>query len=313
MPDSKTPISIDKKVEVLPHFQLETLPERPQPKPFALVLLRVFFRIAGWIVPGLAARLALSLFARPRVRARHKYSDEILESAKIFEILYGNLILKGYEWGEGKETVLLVHGWESRGTALRSFVPGLLKAGYRVVTFDGPAHGDSQGKRTDLVHFAGAVKAVINKVGGVRHIITHSFGGSTTVFALSYLAPEISIDKLVLIAVPASTRKVVSDYLKMIAMPHPGRVRFRDMLQNRYHHLSFNSVDVEHSLANANVNKVLVVHDRSDTAVPFESAERIFENHAHVSMLVTHGFGHYLLVKQKPVIERVTAFICDGQ
>ncbi len=313
MPDSMTPISIDKKLEVLPHFQLETLPGNPHPKPFGLVLLRMFFRLAGWVLPTLAARLALAIFARPRIRARHKYSDEILESARVFEIPYDNLVLKAYEWGAGKETVLLVHGWESRGTALRSFVPGLLEAGYRVVTFDGPAHGDSQGKRTDLVHFAGAVKTVINKAGGVKHIITHSFGGATTVFALSYLAPDISIDKLVLIAVPARTTQVVSDYLELIAMPRPGRVRFRDMLQNHYNHLTFSAVDVENSLANANVNKVLVVHDRSDTAVTFESAGRIFENHANVSMLVTHGFGHFQLVKQKPVIERVTAFICNGQ
>lgn len=311
--DAPAHISPDKRVEVLPHFQVETLPEPEHPKPFGLVLLRLFFRIAGWLAPSLAARLALAIFARPRVRARHKRSDEILESARTFDIAYGKLTLKGYEWGEGKETVLLVHGWESRGTALRSFVPGLLQAGYRVVTFDGPAHGDSQGTRTDLVHFAGAVKTVIGQVGGVKHIITHSFGGSTTVFALSYLAPELSIDKLVLIAVPSSTRRVVSDYLRLIAMPHPGRVRFRDMLQNRYNHLTFDSIDVEQSLSNARVNKVLVVHDKADTAVSFESAERIFEKHPHVNLLVTNGFGHFRLVKQKPVIERVLSFICSGQ
>ncbi len=313
MPDSQTPISISKKVEVLPHFQVETLPDRPHPKPFGLVMLRIFFRIAGWLMPTLAARLALAIFARPRIRARHKHSDELLESAKTFDIPYGKLMLKAYEWGAGEKTVLMVHGWESRGTALRSFVPGLLEAGYRVVTFDGPAHGDSQGKSTDLIHFAGAVKTVIEHVGGVRHILTHSFGGSTTVFALSYLAPEIAIDRLVLIAVPARTTRVVKDYLKLIAMPHPGRVRFRDLLQNRYHHLTFSAVDVENALANARVNRVLVVHDHSDTAVPFESAERIFENHPHVDMLVTHGFGHYYLVKQKPVIERVTRFMCHGR
>lgn len=311
MPDTIIPIAIDKKVEVLPYFQLETLPEKPHPKPFGLVLLRVFFKISGWIVPSLSAKVALSIFARPRLRAQHKFSDEILESARIFELLYGHLLLKGYSWGEGAETVLLVHGWESRGTALRTFVPSLVKAGYKVVTFDGPAHGDSQGKRTDLIHFAGAVKAMINKVGGVKHIITHSFGGATSVFALSYLAPEIIIDKLVLIAVPARTTQVVSDYLKLIGMPHPGRVRFRDMLQNRYNHLSFDAVDVESALTKAHVNKVLVVHDRSDAAVPFESAERIFEKHANVNMLVTQGFGHFRLVKQKAVIDRVTGFICN--
>lgn len=310
MANRPTQVLVEKKVEVLPHFQLQTLPEQPHPKPFGLVMLRLFFRTVGWLAPSLAARLALSIFSRPRIRARHKRSDEIIESAHTFDFAYGNLLLKGYQWGEGKDTVLLVHGWESRGTALRSFVPPLLQAGLRVATFDAPAHGNSQGTSTDLVHFAGAVKTAILHFGGVRHIIAHSFGGATSVFALSYLAPEISIDKLVLIAVPSSTKRVVSEYLRQIGMPHPGRVRFRDMLQNRYHHLTFESVDVEHALAHAKVKKVLVVHDKEDVAVPFDSAERIFDKHPHVDLLVTSGFGHFQLVKQQPVVDRVVKFIC---
>jgi alpha-beta hydrolase superfamily lysophospholipase len=61
-----------------------------------------------------------------------------MEQAEVFEFMYKGKILKGYSWGTGKRNV--VHGWESRGTALRSFVPVLLEKGFRVVAFDAPAH-----------------------------------------------------------------------------------------------------------------------------------------------------------------------------
>lgn len=300
-----------RRIEILPHFQLETLPEQATPSPFALLLLRSFFAVAGRIWPAGAARLAMQLFTRPRVRARHHTSDYILESARLFDIQYGNLLLKGYEWGSGNETVLLVHGWESRGTALRRFVPGLLKAGFHVVSFDGPAHGDSQGKHTDLIHFAGAIRSVINKVGGVQHAITHSFGGSTLVFTLSYLEPSWRLDKLVLIAAPASTKNVLRDYFNLVGLPGAARRRFRQSLQKRYNYLTFDAIDVESALANAQVGEILVVHDKADNAVPFESAQRIFENQPAAHLLVTQGFGHFNLVKQKPVIERVVQFIAE--
>ena len=87
------------------------------------------FSTVGRIFPSKAAQIAYNLFTTPRIRARHKKSDKVLESARIFEFMYAKHILKGYEWGEGEKTILLVHGWESRGTAMRSFVPKLVSDG----------------------------------------------------------------------------------------------------------------------------------------------------------------------------------------
>ena len=141
----------------------------------AFRLVRFGFQTLGRLFPQKAAEIAYKLFSTPRSRAKHRASDPILEQAHLFEVLYGKYILKGYEWGSGEKTILLVHGWESRGTALRTFVPALLKKGYKVVAMDGPAHGNSSGKSTNLPIFAGAVLAFIQQLGGVHGIITHSF------------------------------------------------------------------------------------------------------------------------------------------
>ncbi len=300
-----------KNVEVLPAFQLETLPERKKEYPFYLKLIPWAFASLGRVFPRIAAKAAYYLFTKPRVRAVHRYSDEIIESARLFEVLYGKIILKCYEWGRGEKTVLLVHGWESRGTAMRTFVPGLLEAGYRVVAMDGPAHGNSGGKHTNLPEFAGAVRAVINQVGPVHGIITHSFGGATSTYALAHLDNSIEIEKLVLIGVPASTRKVVADYMDLIKLPPRAREVFKNMMRKKVNGLSFDQTDLLNALETVHVSEVLVVHDKFDLSVPFDSAEAIFERYDHASMLVTQGYGHYKLMKHPDVIERVVDFVAN--
>lgn len=298
----------------IPNFQLETLPAKQQNEyPFYLVFVKWGFAVFGRIFPKAAAKLAYRIFTTPRLRAVHKRTDEVIESARLFEVLYGKVILKCYEWGRGKRTVLLVHGWESRGTALRSFVPGLVQAGFRVVAFDGPAHGNSGGSQTNLPEFAGAVRAVLNQGGPVHGIITHSFGGSTSVFALAHLDKSIEIEKLVLIAVPASTRKVVQDFAKLVSLPNAAMDALKQILHRKLNGLHFHDTDLVESLAKAKVGEVLVVHDKFDPAVNFESAEAIFEKYDHASLLVTQGQGHFHLMKHPEVVRRVINFVKEEE
>lgn len=298
-----------KFIEVVPHFQLETLPEPKPVYPFQVRLVRMAFNTLGRLFPRKAGHTAYTFFTRPRMRAVHRQSDEILETARIFEILYGKIMLKAYEWGKGEKVALLVHGWESRGTALRSFVPGLLAEGYRVVAFDGPAHGNSGGSQTTFLEFAGAVKAVIQQLGGVDSIVTHSFGGATTVFTLSHLAPDININQLVLIGVPSNTEMVVNEAMNFMNVPPRARTYFKQKLKEKSNNLSFDLVNLENNLGKVQADSILVVHDKFDKSVPFESAERILERWDKVHLIATQGMGHFKLMKHPEVVRMVVEFI----
>ena len=297
-----------KKIEHLSSDTSGRLPEPPRAIPLALRPARFLFGTLGYIFPRPAARVAYRFFSTLRIRAKHKSSDELLESARVFEFLYGREMLKGYEWGSGEKVVLLVHGWESRGTALRAFVPPLLNKGFRVVAFDGPAHGNSDGRRTNLLHFGGAVRAVLNQAGGAYGIITHSFGGASTVFTLSQLDPSIRVEKLVLIGVPNSIDKVLNDAIETLNVPPPAARHFFRYIERKV------QFPVEHAnLSRANglmqVRRSLIVHDKQDAVVPFAEGMATFEAWDNASMLASDGLGHYLLMKDSGVIQRVADFV----
>ncbi len=295
--------------EILPAVVDNSCPPEQEYAPMILPMVRFGFATLGRVFPGQAAKIGYKLFSTPRLKAVHKASDELLESARVFEFLYGKELLKAYEWGKGEQIILLVHGWESRGTALRSFVPGLVKEGFRVVAFDGPAHGNSPGKRTNLSNFAGAVLTMIRHLGGVHSIITHSFGGPTSVYALAHLDNSISVENIIFIAVPSSTQEVVRQAMSLMNLPPQVIEHFKKIAAEKVNHIPFDQIDILNALEGVKVRQALVVHDKNDTSVPFRSAEAIFDKYDHVSLLVTEGLGHFRLLKNQDVIDRVVSFI----
>ncbi len=271
-------------------------------------MMRFGFATLGRLFPKPASKLAFRLFTTPRKRAQHKNTDNLLEKASVFEFLYGQQMLKGYEWGSGEQTILLVHGWESRGTALRTFVPQLLDKGFKVVAFDAPAHGDSGFKRTTLPHYSGAVRAIINRLGGVYGIIGHSFGGATTVFSMAKMDTEIKVERLVLVATPSNFKSMFQQFLNAInASPNVVR-RFHEKI-NAILTFPFEEADVHRLFPKDRVGELLVVHDRDDPVVPFSQGEKIANSSPNSRLLISEGWGHFALMKNQEIIEKVSEFM----
>lgn len=298
----------DHKIIQLESHWVDPYPEKETKYPKRLQFIRLGFQTLGRIFPGVAAKAAYYFFSTPRVRARHKASDPVLERARLFEVLYGKRILKAYTWGESEQTILLVHGWESRGTALRSFVPQLLEMGYRVVAFDGPAHGNSAGKQTNLIDFGGAVRAMLYHLGGVYGIITHSFGGASTVYALSHLAPEIEVPRMVMVAVPASTERVYRNAVQTLQLPANVARKFKTKLENLSGQ-TLEELDIPIAFPKVKIGKVLLVHDSEDSVVPIINAEMIAKKWPNAQLLRSTGYGHFRLMKNPDLIDWVCRWV----
>jgi len=300
-------------METLPNTELlvtrweDPAPERPAPEPSALAYVRAAFRALGPLAPRLAAFIAFRLFTTPRFRARHASSDEMLASARRFDLKFRNRRLQGYEWGEGERTILLVHGWESRGTAMRSFVPPLLERGFRVVAFDGPAHGDSGGRRTNIIHFSEALRAVIRQLGPVYGIIGHSFGGASSLFALNRPGLAPGVEKLVLVAVPANMLQIFNEAVRMLGLPPAVAKHFKNLIEKKAGRGLSDLDDAILGLPEGRVN-ILLVHDRQDRQVSWENSLLMARRWTNARLLLTDGYGHYRLMKNPDLIRRVAEF-----
>jgi len=91
--------------------------------------------------------------------------------------------LAATSWGEGP-TVLLVHGWNSRGTHWGAYVDALTEAGFRAVAVDAPGHGDSPGDHCHALEYGLRLIEVGRQVGPLAGIVAHSFGAGATAIAL---------------------------------------------------------------------------------------------------------------------------------
>src|SRR5678816_1021873 len=131
----------------------------------AVRLARAALQTAYIVSEDLGTSLAERLFTTPRRHARPPRERTVLASARegIVDVTlraprwkHLRVPVATWRWGVGP-TVLLVHGWEGRGSQLGAFVEPLVAAGMSVVAFDAPGHGDSPGHQLFLTELADCV------------------------------------------------------------------------------------------------------------------------------------------------------------
>jgi pimeloyl-ACP methyl ester carboxylesterase len=286
---------------------VERLPKRSNGQ---IRLARLFFKAFGPIFPRFTGQLAYKFFGTPRWRAQHTRPDALILAARVVDFPFQNETIKCYEWGDAtaSKTVLLAHGWESRGTALRMYVPDLLEKGYKIVAFDALAHGDSTGKTNNLLTNARTIVALNAHYGGFYAAIGHSFGCSSLVYAMQFLDNKMSINRVVFLAVPPRSRLIVEGVFRLLTLPEATQKAFIQHIDERAGH-SIDLSDVATAAGKVKVEKLLLIHDEQDNVTNIEAAKRVEAAWSNALLLITSGFGHFRIAKNPDVIKRIIAFI----
>ena len=295
----------DKKIITLPIYDTDRVKDKTHDvSPALMKSVRSISQTLGNWMPGLMSPLYIKLFMRPPARATHRYEDELLRKANRKSMPFGKLTIRTYEWKayDRAPWVVLVHGWQSRGTALRHFVPTLNHLGYNVVAFDGPAHGESSGWQNHLILMSQVLHQLVDEYEQVKGVIGHSFGGAASSYLFSSALRNYELDFFTFIATPTSMERIFEEFFDIVGAPDPLREKIIEDLQKQFQ-LDLDDVDTDKTAQKINTAKGVVIHDERDRIVLPRNAEALLEARPDFTWLKPVGLGHFLPVKNKKVIE----------
>jgi hypothetical protein len=279
-------------------------------KPQAPLVLRMLPRLYPLLektFPNLAARLAFYLFFTPfRYKAPMK-EEEVLATATPFAIAHNGLKVQCYEWGQGP-VVIMLHGWSGRAGQFRKFVEPFTQGGFRVVAIDAPGHGKSEGKRLTILDIHGVLQLLHQKYNGFAGIIGHSFGGASSLFALSMGIPAT---KLIMIGSPTRGHDIIADFFAKINGGPKSIARFEAKVLKKYGR-PFDDYSACAAAPSLPPIELLLVHDEGDKEVKLAQPLALKSLLPSAQIHITQGLGHYRILKDPEVVSACLRFVQNG-
>jgi pimeloyl-ACP methyl ester carboxylesterase len=277
--------------------------------PFMLRVVQWGFPKLEKISPFLARRYFIRIFFTPLNYALPEKERLVEQKASLFEVYVNGKKIQCYSWGEGP-VVLVAHGWAGRATQFRKFIEPLTKDGYRVVGFDGPAHGKSQGKSTNITEFQQVHEQIFNKVGIPEAIISHSFGGVAIFFSAMKGLP---VKKLINIGSPTIGDEVIKTYLRAVNGSWAIGEEFKKYILTKYGK-PFDEFSALHLVQHLPAPiDILLVHDEDDRDVSIDHAKALLNVYPSAQLFQTKGLGHTRILKDDAVVERIVTFIKNSR
>jgi len=284
--------------------------------PGALRLGRAALQAAYALSDGFGASLAERLFTSPRRFDRPARERTVLATGRPFSVdvplraprwAGAHARVAAWRWGSGP-TVLLVHGWEGRGSQLGAVIEPLVAAGLSVVTFDAPGHGDSPGSRLYLTDHADAVAAVAAACGPLHATISHSFGSAAVL--LAYARHGIDAPLNVALAPNVLIDDAVARFAQLAALDDLERGALEAALA-RHSGLGLDALQLT-ALVSRRDAGLLVIHDREDGEVSVRHGECLAATWPRARLELTEGLGHRRILRDPRVIAETVAFVRRG-
>jgi esterase/lipase len=273
-----------------------------------------FFSVAGNIAPDTTIRILVKLLYTPKKRELKPAHIECMNKAEIskfeteeFRNPKKKIKLTCYTWGAGEKTVLLVHGWDARAMDFYKMIPALVEEGYKVIAFDGPGHGNSEGSVTNLVDFKEIMCKLIKKKIGVPYaIIGHSMGGGAATYLL--MDYDISVKRLVTIAIPTISKRFFENMFALMKVPPKMQRTFYKSMDEEFGEPieKYNLILRKDPIK---ADEMLMVYDEDDEIVPINDLRSFMAVHPEVKTLHMKGVGHYSIIKNKQVIDGIIKFL----
>lgn len=265
--------------------------------------LTVTVRTLDRVAPRLVARGALRMWCTPT----HAKPGVHVPGGTRWQLPDGTV---GETWGTGPR-VYLVHGWGGHRAQLASFVEPLVDAGYQVLSYDAPSHGDSGPgslgpKRSSLIELMDAIGTVTAAHGSAHAIVGHSLGAAAAALAV---LDGTTTERLVLVAPPAEPVEYTRAFARALGFSEDTR----QLLLARMERLAgreLSTLDIPARAAGRDdLPVLLVVADRADKETDPADGERIAEAWPDAELLLSDGLGHRRILRDADTIAAVVDYL----
>jgi pimeloyl-ACP methyl ester carboxylesterase len=265
--------------------------------------LRSGFSALSRVAPRVAGALAYRLFTTPLKTKRLSASEQRLEAraelrlrgAEKLSVTANGLAIAAYRFGrklDGGRRIILVHGWMSGARYMLAIMEELLRDGDEVICLDLPAHGQSEGRRTNLVDCAAALDATISAAGPADLIVAHSFGGAVTAYLLERRAPNQLADdgRIILLASPNQLSAVTAGFSKAFGLTRRAQLHYEALLCKT---IGATLDEMDGNIMYRAVGRpVHILHCVDDDEVSIEQSRRYRALGDQVRLTELSGLGH---------------------
>jgi pimeloyl-ACP methyl ester carboxylesterase len=269
-----------------------------------LRLMRAVFSMLGPVFPGFTGNWAYRIWFTPMRFKTPQYEMQSYNSANRSALDVNGTPVAIFSWGEGP-TILFIHGWGGRGTQITSFIDSLVSAGYRIISFDAPAHGDTPGKQTNILEFADVVLEMEKKFGPFYGAITHSFGGMILAYVMNL---GVKFERTVTLCPPANNNTLIANFSRALNIPDAPITVMLNRLENTFGKDIYEKISTINNVKTL-TNRALIIHDENDEDIPWQSGQSVADAWQGSKFIRTRGLGHRRILRDPDVIRISVDFI----
>lgn len=255
---------------------------------------------------NLASKYCTKLFITPlklKVPEREQLMLNNAQQKKVYVPVLNKTIVS-YHYGSGDQTILIVHGWSGRGTQLVKIATAFVNQGYKIISFDAPAHGLSNGSTTDMKEFIDCIFAIEKEFGSFDYGIGHSLGGMSLINANNQ---GLYLKKLITIGAADIITDIINNFIRNMELQPAVAAKMKQILDIKY------DGDIDNYSASEAAKGViiptLIIHDENDLDVHVSCAKNIRHNLKKGELFITKNLGHRKILGNEQVIQKTIQFI----
>jgi pimeloyl-ACP methyl ester carboxylesterase len=204
--------------------------------------------------------------------------------------------------------VLLVHGWRSRASRYAGFITRLLELGYSPVSYDAPAHGDSDGEVTSILGHQRIIQALEERHGPFEGVIAHSLG---VPFALYAVREGVAAKRMVMISGVADFGYLADTFCAELGLGPKLNRALRRSIERGYFD-GDPDVWARFSVSTGKTELLVIHNDEDDVVDPAQAQALLRKYGEHAHFLPTTGLGHRKILSDPAVIAEAVAFLQDA-